>query len=67
MNVCLSSRCEDGLLTFVNVKNCIKFYEVAEEISANKLKAHCNQLISNHWVSFYFQFLLVLRPLFLFK
>ena len=45
-------RCEDGLLTFVNVKNCIKFYEVAEQISANTLKAHCNELISSHWDDF---------------
>ncbi len=40
------------MLTFINVKNCIKFYEVAEQISANRLKAHCNELISNHWEDF---------------
>ena len=45
-------RCEDGLLTFINVRNCIKFYEVAEQISANTLKAHCNELISSHWEDF---------------
>lgn len=48
----LKEKCEDGLLTFVNVKNCIRFYQVSEEISAVKLKAHCNELISNHWVCF---------------
>ena len=40
------------MLTFINVKNCIKFYEVAEQISANTLKAHCNELITNHWDDF---------------
>ena len=45
-------RCEEGLLTFINVRNCIKFYEVAEKISANTLKSHCNELISNHWEDF---------------
>lgn len=48
----LKIKCEDGLLTFVNVRNCIKFYEVAEQISALSLKAHCNELISNHWDDF---------------
>jgi hypothetical protein len=48
----LKIKCEDGLLTFVNVRNCIKFYEVAEQISALNLKAHCNELISNHWDDF---------------
>lgn len=48
----LKLKCEDGLLTFINVKNCIKFYEVAEKISANTLKSHCNELITNHWEDF---------------
>lgn len=39
-------------MTYVNVRNCIKFYEVAEQIAANTLKAHCNELISNHWEDF---------------
>lgn len=34
------------------MKNCIKFFEVAEQISANTLKSHCNELISNHWEDF---------------
>lgn len=48
----LKMKCEDGLLTFVNVRNCIKFYEVADQISALTLKSHCNELISNHWDDF---------------
>ena len=36
----------------MNVRNCIKFYQVADEISALTLKAHCNELISNHWDDF---------------
>lgn len=48
----LKLKCEDGLLTFVNVRNCIKFYEVADQIAALTLKSHCNELISNHWEDF---------------
>lgn len=40
------------MLTFINVRNCIKFYEVAELISASRLKSHCNELISSHWDDF---------------
>ncbi len=48
----LKLKCEDGLLAFVNVRNCIKFYEVADQISALTLKNHCNELISAHWDDF---------------
>lgn len=43
-------RCENGLMSFVNMKNCIRFFQTAEEISADLLKDHCSELISNHWV-----------------
>ncbi len=33
------------------MKNCIKYYQTAEEIGANVLKEHCSHIISNHWVS----------------
>lgn len=38
-------------MSFVNMKNCIRFYQTAEEIQAELLKNHCSELISNHWVS----------------
>ena len=38
-------------MSSVTVKNCISFYQTAEEISAKTLMTHCSQLISNHWVS----------------
>jgi hypothetical protein len=43
-------RCENGLISFVNMKNCIQFYQTAEEMKAEVLKKHCSELISNHWV-----------------
>ncbi|XP_076107100.1 rabankyrin-5-like isoform X1 [Mytilus galloprovincialis] len=48
----LQERCENGLMSFVNMKNCIRFYQTAEEISAELLKQHCSELISNHWNDF---------------
>ena len=33
------------------MKNCIQFYQTAEEMGAEVLKKHCSELISNHWVS----------------
>ena len=37
-------------MSYVNMKNCIKFYQTAEEMNAELLKNHCSELISNHWV-----------------
>ncbi|XP_041349199.1 rabankyrin-5-like [Gigantopelta aegis] len=48
----LRRRCENGLMSFVNMKNCIRFYQTAEEMSAEILKNHCSELISNHWNDF---------------
>ncbi|XP_025091346.1 rabankyrin-5-like isoform X2 [Pomacea canaliculata] len=48
----LRKRCENGLVSFVNMKNCIQFYQTAEEMSAEVLKKHCSELISNHWNEF---------------
>jgi hypothetical protein len=44
-----------GLMSFVNMKNCIRFFQTAEEISADLLKDHCSELISNHWVCISFR------------
>ena len=46
----LGETCEKALMSSVNVKNCIKYYQTSEEIGANVLKEHCSELISNHWV-----------------
>lgn len=43
---------EESLMSFVNVKNCVKFYQLADEIQAKLLKNHCSQLISNYWNDF---------------
>ncbi|GIY51529.1 rabankyrin-5 [Caerostris extrusa] len=48
----LVDRCENALLSSVNVHNCVKFYQAADEIDAITLKSHCSQLISNHWHDF---------------
>lgn len=43
-------RCEQALMSLVTVRNCIRYYQTAEEIRALALKEHCSELISNHWV-----------------
>lgn len=45
----LVERCETALINSVNVRNCVKFYSVADDIEANILKEHCSSLISTHW------------------
>jgi len=44
--------CEKALMSFVNVSNCVKFYQTADEIGADNLKNHCSELVSNHWDDF---------------
>ncbi|GAB1599554.1 rabankyrin-5-like, partial, partial [Argonauta hians] len=48
----LGTRCENALMSFVTVKNCIQFYQSAEEMAAELLKKHCSELISSHWDDF---------------
>lgn len=48
----LSSRCEQSLMVSVNVHNCIRYYQTAEEIGAILLRDYCSQLISSHWNDF---------------
>ncbi|KAL3858016.1 hypothetical protein ACJMK2_012632 [Sinanodonta woodiana] len=48
----LRQRCENGLMSYVNMKNCIRFYQTSEEMGAELLKKHCSELISNHWNDF---------------
>lgn len=45
----LVERCEHTLINSVNVRTCVKFYSVADDIGANTLKEHCSGLISAHW------------------
>ena len=35
----------------VNVRNCIRYYQTADEIGAVLLRDYCSELISTHWVS----------------
>ena len=39
-------------MSSITVSNCIRFYEVAEEIDATVLRDHCSNLISAHWTDF---------------
>ena len=39
-------------MSSITVSNCIRFYEVAEEIDASVLRDHCSNLISAHWTDF---------------
>ncbi|KAI1307992.1 Rabankyrin-5 [Halotydeus destructor] len=48
----LIEKCEKTLVSFVDVKSCVKFYQIADEIGAAILREHCSQLISNHWDDF---------------
>lgn len=41
--------CERLLINEVQVRNCVKFYSVAEEINANNLRDYCSNLICTHW------------------
>ncbi|CAG2167793.1 unnamed protein product [Oppiella nova] len=44
--------CEQTLMSFVNVSNCVQFYQTADEIGAEHLKNHCSELVSTHWDDF---------------
>ncbi|CAF4458426.1 unnamed protein product, partial [Rotaria sp. Silwood2] len=48
----LIDQCEVALISAVNVRNCLKFYKIAEESNASVLQTHCSQLISTHWTDF---------------
>ncbi|CAG9857669.1 unnamed protein product [Phyllotreta striolata] len=41
--------CEQFLISVVNIRSCVKFYSVAEEIDAANLREYCSGLISAHW------------------
>lgn len=45
----LLETCERALISDVTVRNCVKFYSVAEEVNANNLREYCSALISTHW------------------
>lgn len=38
-------------MSLVNVRNCIRFYQTAEELSASTLLNYCAEIIASHWVS----------------
>lgn len=44
-------RCEKGVMSLVNVRNCIRFYQTAEELNASTLLNYCAEIIASHWVS----------------
>uniref|UniRef100_A0A2R5LJ33 Ankyrin repeat and fyve domain-containing protein 1 n=1 Tax=Ornithodoros turicata TaxID=34597 RepID=A0A2R5LJ33_9ACAR len=48
----LVQKCEEGLMSSVTVKNCVRYYQTADEIGAKCLQRHCSELISNHWNDF---------------
>lgn len=37
-------------MSLVNVRNCIRFYQTAEELSAGTLMNYCAEIIASHWV-----------------
>lgn len=38
-------------MSLVNVRNCIRFYQTAEELGAGTLMNYCAEIIASHWVS----------------
>ncbi|VTJ59644.1 Hypothetical predicted protein [Marmota monax] len=44
-----SYRCEKGVMSLVNVRNCIRFYQTAEELNASTLMNYCAEIIASHW------------------
>jgi hypothetical protein len=38
-------------MSLVNVRNCIRFYQTAEELNASTLMNYCAEIIASHWVS----------------
>lgn len=53
-NICIINvlfRCEKGVMSLVNVRNCIRFYQTAEELNASTLMNYCAEIIASHWVS----------------
>ncbi|KAL7987017.1 hypothetical protein Chor_005936, partial [Crotalus horridus] len=45
----VANRCEKGVMSLVNVRNCIRFYQTAEELNASTLMNYCAEIIANHW------------------
>lgn len=37
-------------MSLVNVRNCIRFYQTAEELNASTLMNYCAEIIASHWV-----------------
>ncbi|TSY98082.1 Rabankyrin-5 [Bagarius yarrelli] len=46
----LRERCEKGVMSSVNVRNCIRFYQTAEELDATTLMNYCGEIIASHWL-----------------
>lgn len=40
-------------MSSVNVRNCIRFYQTAEELNASTLMNYCGEIIASHWVSIF--------------
>ncbi|XP_018794281.1 PREDICTED: rabankyrin-5 [Bactrocera latifrons] len=45
----LMGLCERALVVSANIRSCVKFYCVAEEVGAMTLLEYCSSLISSHW------------------
>lgn len=57
-------RCEKGVMSSVNVRNCIRFYQTAEELNATTLMNYCGEIIASHWVSTFRQCLYKFKGVF---
>lgn len=41
------------LMFLVLVLNCIKFYQIVEDIGVKELQKYCVEIIFNYWVGFF--------------
>lgn len=42
-------RCEKGVMFLVNVRNCICFYQMVEELNVSMLMNYCVEIIVSYW------------------
>ncbi|XP_065197269.1 rabankyrin-5-like [Sycon ciliatum] len=45
----LLNKCENGLVSMVTVKNCVRLFQVANDTNAKDLRKYCLEMITNHW------------------
>ncbi|ESO10246.1 hypothetical protein HELRODRAFT_168136 [Helobdella robusta] len=50
----LKNSCEQRLISYSGSNNCLRYYQVADDVEALALKNYSAQIISNYWVNFFY-------------